>query len=128
MEENLIADDPSHPIPSVDSLDVHAIWEDGRSVLSIIIAAPMEIERRSQHRLMLKLENYLRFINSESYSVEFGVPTVTNTLIQVCLHPDMDKRVEELLRQCEPGVERSNSSLRIQYFNHDLSLPKTHRA
>jgi len=126
MDEILFLDDPSHPIPYVDSLDVQAIWEDGRSVLSLIIAAPLEIDQRSRERLMRKLENYLGFINSEPYKLKYGSPSTATTLIQICLHPDMDRKVEETLLLCEPWIEQANASLKIQYLNNDLSIPDAH--
>ncbi len=75
---------------------------------------------------MRKLENYLSFINSEPYKVEYGSPSPATTLIQVFLHPEMDRKVEEALLLCKSWVEGANSSLKIQYLNNDLSVPDVH--
>jgi hypothetical protein len=120
---DLLSDDPGHPIPSVSSLDVLAVWDDGTSHLCIVIASPLVIDARSRERLMAKLTNYLNFVASEEYRLQYGEPSLERTWIEVDLHPDMDVRVEETLRLCKEWINSYGASLLVRRLNRDLSPP-----
>jgi hypothetical protein len=74
-------DDASHPIPSLTSLDVHAIKKGGGSDLAIIVASPLQSDERSQRRLLDKIEIYLRFLKTPEYESSCGVAAPDNTSI-----------------------------------------------
>lgn len=119
----MFADDPHHPIPYVNAIDVHCIWRDGGSDLNIVIAQPLAIDAHSRERLMRKIETYLNFIGSAEYEQQCGKPTTERTKIVVNLHPDMDVRVEEALKLCVPWVESRNAKLVVQHLGPDLKPP-----
>jgi hypothetical protein len=122
--DDLFSDYANHPIPSVSSLDVHAVWEDGTSHLHVVIASPLRIDDRSRERLMTKLMNYLNFVASAEFRLQHGEPSLERTWIVVDLHPDMDVRGGETLRLCEEWINSYGASLKIQYLNRDLSPPQ----
>src|ERR1700688_2535714 len=90
-------DDPTHPIPSVTALDIHASKRGGGADLVIVVASPLRADERSQKRLLEKIELYLRFLGTSEFETMSGIPTVENTSIVVRLHPDSDAAIFELL-------------------------------
>jgi hypothetical protein len=104
-------DDPSHPIPSVTALDVHAIKHGGGSALVIIVASPLQSDERSQRRLLDKIEIYLKFLQTPEYQSVSGLATPENTTIVVRLHPDSSPAIYELLERCEPWVAQGQATL-----------------
>jgi len=125
----VLADDPTHPIPFVNSLDVQAVWKEGGSDLGIVIASPLAADDRSRERLMSKIEAYLRFIASDEFRLQCGEPNPTSTRIVVYLHPDMDPRVEQVLNLCKSWVQSNQASLLVQFLGPDLTptlIPRNH--
>lgn len=106
-------DDPAHPIPKVDALDVHAVRKSGGSDLIVVIATPLASNERSQRRLLLKIENYLGFINSAEYENKCGKPTPENSKIVVRIHAESDPAVFELLERCKPWAKDSCATLEV---------------
>jgi hypothetical protein len=72
-DEELLADDDGHPIPYVASLDVNAVLKGGGARLAIIIATPLDADKRSQERLVRKIDNYLGYTKSAQFQAECGV-------------------------------------------------------
>jgi hypothetical protein len=106
-------DDPTHPIPSVTALDVHAIKRGGGSDLVIIVASPLQADERSQRRLLDKIEIYLNFLKTEEYQREYGSPTPESTTIVVRLHPGSDPVILDLLERCKPWVHKGHAALAV---------------
>ena len=115
-DDDLYIDDPSHPIPYVYNCDVEAIIKSGGSDLSIVVASPLGSDTRSLKRLLKKIETYLRFIGSEEFRTESGVPTVDNTRIVVHLHKASDPAVLRALSQCHDWVMDNNAKLIVEYL------------
>ena len=105
-------DDPTHPIPSVSAIDIHAVKNDGGSDLVIVIASPLLFDERSQKRLLDKIDLYLQFIRTPECEAEAGVATSENTSIVVELHPGSDQRVLELIEGSKPWVAASGATLK----------------
>jgi uncharacterized protein YtpQ (UPF0354 family) len=89
--------DPDHPIPDLDTLDLHVERCDGGDTLSIIIAAPMQADARSVYRLFRKLDVYLRYLGSSEFESRHGPPVPDKTEIAVHLHRMSDYRLVRLL-------------------------------
>jgi hypothetical protein len=114
-EENF--DDPSHPIPSLSALDVEVLKIGGGADLSIIIASPLRADERSQHRLLDKIEIYLRYLNSLSFEEKAGKPTVHNASIIIRLHPESDTLIFDLIERCKPRVSNANATLLVELLD-----------
>ena len=55
----VLEDDDSHPIASVNRLDLVAQRRTGGAELVILIAQPLQADEQSKQRLVTKIENYL---------------------------------------------------------------------
>jgi len=113
-EQDLLADDPEHPIPRLAVIDVHAVWKTGGSDLGLVIASPLRDDERSRQRLLRKIENYLNFVVSSEYAAEFGNPLPTNTAIVIKIHPDSDSEIVVILERLRGWVEGNGASLRVE--------------
>ncbi|WP_324508672.1 hypothetical protein [Brevundimonas sp.] len=111
--ETEFADDPDHPIPFIQAIDVMAQAHDGREVLVVMIASPLDADERLQRRLLAKFDSYLGYIQSDEFRREFGPPSREQTLIQVMIHPDSHPEIFELLERCRPLIEGAGASLEI---------------
>jgi len=111
---DIYADDPDHPIPYLDRLDVVAANRTGGARLVIVIAAPLRAESRSLERLMRKIENYLGFIVSDNYLSEFGAPDPSNTEIAVAIDGGSSPEAFELLERCKPWTLANSTTLIIE--------------
>jgi hypothetical protein len=121
LSNPVLADDPLHPIPFVNALDVQAVWKEGGSDLGIIVASPLAADEHSLERLLSKIEAYLRFIGRTDFKEQCGMPNPQNTRIVAYLHPDSDPRVEQVLSRCKPWVESHFANLLVQYLGPDLT-------
>ena len=114
----MLEDDESHPIPSVDNLDMVAQRRTGGARLVVIISSPLGADERSQTRLMMKLENYLGFIISPDFEREFGRPDPKKVDILVRIDSRSDPAVFDLLRRCEPWALENMASLLVETVEH----------
>lgn len=107
-------DDPSHPIPSLAVLDVVTILKGGGADLFIVVASPLQADRRSLTRLRNKIEGYLQHIASHEFQAEAGVPSPGNTSIIVRLHPGSPSEAYDLLERSKSWVQANNVSLKVE--------------
>jgi hypothetical protein len=110
----MFEDDDSHPIPSVNNLDMIAQRRTGGADLLILVPTPLEADERSQRRLVQKIENYLGFIVSSEFKQEFGAPDPSTVRIVVKINNDSDPAVFALLKRCEPWVNDNQVSLVVE--------------
>ena len=110
----MFADDETHPIPSVENLDIVAQRNTGGARLVVVIASPLDADERSQRRLLMKLENYLSFIISPEVAEEFGPPDPEKVDILVRIDSRSDPAVFELLRRCEPWTLENQTTLLVE--------------
>ena len=106
-------DDPAHPIPFMDALDVMSITVGGGADLFIIVASPLMDDQRSQKRLLDKLENYLDFIGSAEFQSQAGPATAINTQVIVKLHPSSASGIYDLLNRSESWVLAGGATLSV---------------
>jgi hypothetical protein len=109
----MYADDESHPVPSVDSLDLFAARRDGGARLVIIVAGPLQADERSQRRLLRKLENYVDFVNSDEFLQEHGAPDPSKVEIDVRIDTNSDAAVFALLGRAEAPLLENNVTLLV---------------
>ena len=102
-----LQDDNSHPIPSVDLCDVHGERKDGGHDLVIVIASPVEADRRSQKRLVEKLRKYLTAIEA------LRGRGAGDCRVLVKAHRDSDEAIFELLERSRIWIEQAHISLEV---------------
>lgn len=107
-------DDDSHPIPRLDTIDVHAVLSGGGSTLVVVIASPLDDSPRSVLRLFRKIEGHLSYIDSDGYRAECGAPDPARTVIEVTLHRDSSPRIRQLLERIAPDCVARNASLTVR--------------
>jgi hypothetical protein len=107
-------DDPSHPIPALNAVDIQTVKIGGGSDLVIIVASPLRSDERSLRRLLSKIENYLGFLSSPECQAKAGVATPENTSIVVRIHPDSDEAAFELIERCKPWAIDNNVLLKME--------------
>lgn len=115
-------DDPDHPIPSLTTLDIHAVKKSGGADLIIVVASPLKADERSQHRLLDKIVGYLGFLETQEFQSKSGIATPENTAIIVKIHPDSAPEIFDLIERSKPWVLSNNASLRAEL----LEQPSTH--
>lgn len=113
-EDALYADDPSHPLPQLHSLDIVAERRSGGADLVMVVSGPLQGDERSQRRLLRKFDIYLGFIASPDFGKEFGAPDPATTRIVVQIDPRSDPAVLDLLKRCEPWVRESRATLAVE--------------
>jgi hypothetical protein len=107
--------DPGHPIPNLNVIDVAGYKKDGGADLCVVIASPLAADAASQSRLLDKLEGYLGYVRSDEFLADAGVPaSPENTTITVLLHPDCAVQVREVLGRCQPWVHQNGASLVVR--------------
>jgi hypothetical protein len=92
-----LADDPAHPIPSVNVFDAALTMGGGGASLGIVIAAPLEANTRSLARLNEKLRFYLNSFWTEFGHREWGTPREGKMKIYVRIHSGSSPEVFERL-------------------------------
>ena len=106
--------DPAHPIPYLNVIDVSAYRIGGGANLIIIVASPLASDERSQTRLLDKIQGYLEHIQTEDHARDAGAPpTPENTTITVRLHPETSSVVRELLERSRTWVHSQGATLVI---------------
>ena len=109
----MLADDPSHPVPSIDNLDMVAARRGGGAHLVIMVAGALQADERSQRRLLAKLNTYADFVNSDAFRQEFGPLEASNVTVDVKIDAGSDPEIFDLLARCEPSARESNINLTI---------------
>ena len=107
----LYSEDPYHPIPNLDVIDINTVKKSGGSDLFIVVATPLAGDRRSLERLLRKVERYLEFLGSDEFRSESGLPTTENTNIIVKMHPDSSASAFDLLDRNKEWVLNNNATL-----------------
>jgi hypothetical protein len=114
MEDLVYSNDPDHPIPQVDVVDIIAAKKSGEVVLAVVIATPLQADERSQKRLLAKLENYFTYIQSDKFFVKYGAPTSSKTSIEVNLAEGSDNIILDLLVRCTEWARNNGASLVVK--------------
>jgi hypothetical protein len=92
-EESELADDPKHPIPSVQVFDSDLTFDGGGAYLGIAIGTPLDASSRSLARLNEKLRLYLDSFWSELGRQAWGTPKEGKMKIYVHIHPESSQEV-----------------------------------
>ncbi|MCB1606384.1 MAG: hypothetical protein KDI71_05355 [Xanthomonadales bacterium] len=114
LAEDLYSDDATHPIPSVTTLDMHELFDNGSSELSIIINGPLAADNRSQRRLIQKIDNYLALIECADFQEQCGPPSPERTRILVNIPYNSDPVIFILLERCQDWVLSAGASMVVE--------------
>lgn len=113
-KHNSYAYDDDHPIPNLDVIDINAVKKAGGSDLTIVVATPLQGDRRSLERLLRKVERYLEFIRTDAFISESGTPSPENTNIIVKIHADSSPLAFELLEKNKQWVKNNDATLVVE--------------
>jgi hypothetical protein len=107
--------DPDHPFPNLNVIDVSGYLKGGGADLSIIVASPLQADERSKTRLLDKIQGYLGHMQSDEFAADAGAPpSPDNTRITILLHPDSSGEILELLDRCRPWVLSHGATLVVR--------------
>jgi hypothetical protein len=105
-DPSVYENDPTHPIPQVDTLDIVAKLRDGGANLVIVVSLKIGPDMRSQQRLQQKINNYRGFILSPEFEAEFGRRKQGFTIIRVALSHGAHPVIIALLENCRSALEK----------------------
>jgi predicted RNA binding protein YcfA (HicA-like mRNA interferase family) len=109
--DEIYAKDDQHPIPDVEVCDIEAEMKNGGADLVIVIASPMQNDQRSRMRLIKKIENYLGYIRSATFTSHYKAATPATTTVTVRYHPGTEMGIQKLLKECHGWVEDNGAKL-----------------
>ena len=111
---SLFEEDPAHPIPYLDRVDVMRSKNSGGVDLAVIIATPVQADDRSRQRLLRKLENYVALIRSDEFQAKFGEPVVERTSIVVVINRNSDPSTFKLLERRRAPIAEAGIALVVE--------------
>ena len=101
------AEDQGHPIPRLDTLDVHVTTDKGAYV-GIVIASPLRDDEMSRARLQEKVEVTLSYFQSAEYQERYGVPCRERSRFWINVHCDSDPSMLELIEHYREQIEAND--------------------
>jgi hypothetical protein len=107
-------EDVNHPIPRLDTLDVHLNTERGAYV-GIVIASPLRDDPVSRARLQRKVEVSLGFFQSEEYRGEHGAPEHGRSRLWISIHSGSDPAMLELVDHYRAEIEANGVTARVKF-------------
>ena len=120
--DDFFEDDPGHPIPFIGRVDSIVTTADNACYYGLVIASPLSGDKRSRHRLLRKLRNYMEDRHSSQALDKFGPPSAMNTKLTVLVHPGSDPSVFDLLAQSRSALEESGFSFEVSTDPKALGL------
>jgi hypothetical protein len=102
-------EDVNHPIPRLDTLDVHVNTDKGAYV-GIVIASPLKNDDLSKARLQRKIEVSLEFFLSSEYRALHGAPCRTQSRLWINVHSDTDAEMLALIEHYRVQIEANDVS------------------
>lgn len=106
-----LAVDESHPIPNIETIDVHAVKKSGGSTMAVVIASPLAADARSVFRLHRKLDGHLQYIATPAYREECGTG---DTYIEIVIHPESHPEIFGLLEALPDFASKSGAFLTVK--------------
>jgi hypothetical protein len=106
-------EDANHPIPRLDTLDVHLSTDKGAYV-GIVIATPLKNDDLSKARLQRKIEISLEYFLSSEYRALHGAPCRTKSRLWINVHADTDAEMLALIEHYRVQIEANNVSAIVQ--------------
>lgn len=97
-------EDPSHPIPRLDTLDVHLSTDQGAYV-GIVVASPLRDDNMSRARLQQKVEVSVSYFQSAEYREKYGLPCREHSRLWINVHCDSDATMLQLIEYYRAQIE-----------------------
>ena len=89
-------EDNSHPIPRLDTLDVHIPTDKGAYV-GVVIASPLLDDEMSRARLKEKIDVSVSYFYSSEYRAKYGSPCILRSRLWIPIHEDSDPKMIALV-------------------------------
>jgi hypothetical protein len=93
------AQDLTHPIPRLDTIDTELTTDRG-AYIGIVIASPLIDDPLSKARLLEKVELYLSYFESPQFLKRCGEARPDRCRIYVSVHSGTDPKMLDLIDQC----------------------------
>jgi hypothetical protein len=97
-------EDSGHPIPRLDTLDVHLTTDQGAYV-GIVVASPLRDDTMSRARLQQKVEVSLSYFQSAEYRETYGLPCRERSRLWINVHYDSDATMLQLIEHYRAQIE-----------------------
>ena len=118
-------EDNNHPIPRLDTLDVHVETNKGAYV-AIVIGSPLKNDEVSRARLQAKVEVSLGYFRSAEYREKNGEPSHDRSHILFKVHCDSDAEMLRLIDHYREQIEANDVSTKVSsYVPSNTSLERT---
>ena len=114
-----LEDDASHPIQRVNVIDVIRGIQGGGAAYGLVIARPLEADRKSLVRLKKKIEIYVESFFSEDARKARGTPTPGRMWIYVHVHKDSNPEAREVIARYESLMLESGIELIVSTIDSD---------
>jgi hypothetical protein len=108
-------EDNGHPIPRLDTLDVHVATNKGASV-AIVIGSPLKNDEMSRARLQVKVEVSLGYFRSAEYRDRYGQPSRDRSHILFKVHRDSDSEMLRLIDHYREQIEANDVSTKVSSY------------
>jgi hypothetical protein len=106
-------EDQSHPIPRLDTLDVHITTDRGVYV-GIVIASPLKDDAVSRARLQEKVEVTMNYFQTAEYREKYGLPCRERSRFWFNVHCESDPSMLELIEHYREQVEANDMTAVIK--------------
>lgn len=106
-------EDPEHPIPRLDVIDV-VVETDAGQFCGIVIASPLAADPRSVHRFFRKLDAYLVHLGCNGTPAKLAVAEKDRPLITIRIHPDSHPEVLEMVHSLGDWVAKQGARLEFR--------------
>ena len=104
--EHILEDDATHPIRSVRIIDTVTKLNGGGEYLGIVIASPLQGDKRSITRLNAKLKMYVDEFETERFLNVKRLADKNRMMIYVSIHPSSAPEAFRLLEEARPLIEK----------------------
>lgn len=101
-------------IENINNIDILGLRKDGGVDLVIVSTGKLDDSTETQELLLDKIENYLGYINSQDFHVEFPKAKADNTYIILRLDEKPPKLIIELIDKIIPWSAEYNAHFTVK--------------
>ena len=105
-------------IENINHIDAYGIRKDGGADLVIVSKGTLDESIETQKLLLDKVENYLRYINSQEFHTECPQATADNTYIILLLSEKPSESIAELITKIVPWAAEYHAKFIVKIKNN----------